>query len=120
MMRTYKFLEKRTRRSGAEQRAKCNVIITARTASDRAGCSYLNWIKDAFISLLLFDKICCSLSNNIITTYLNLASESEHKVQSGLLGNIIVAQCAIVFQLFSCKNEALLIRWSPDLPFVSK
>ena len=94
MIRTYILFEKITRRSGDAQRAKCNVITTDRIASDRAGFSYFNWSNDAFISLLLFDKI-CSLSNNIIATY--LTSESEHKVQGRFLGDIVVAQRAIVF-----------------------
>jgi hypothetical protein len=89
MMRTYLLFEKSTRRSGNAQRAKWNVITMDRIASDRAGFSYFNWMRDAFISLLLFDKIGCSLSNNIVW-WESLASESEHKVQSRFLGNIVI------------------------------
>jgi hypothetical protein len=109
MIRTYIFFEKSTRRSGDAQRAKWSVITTDRIASDRAGFSYFNWMRDAFIALLLFDKIGCSLSNNIVW-WESLTSESEHKVQGGLLLDVVVTQSAAIFQLFSRKNEALLIR----------
>ena len=66
MIRTYIFFEKRTRRSGDAQRVRWSVITTDRIISDRTGFSYFNWMRDAFIALLLFDKIGCSLSNNSI------------------------------------------------------
>ncbi len=48
------------------------------------------------------------------------AAEAEHQVERRLLLDIVVSKSTIVLQLLACKDEALLIRWSPDLPQVSK
>lgn len=40
----------------------------------------------------------------------NTSSKSQHKVQGGLLLNIVITQSAAIFQLLSGENETLLIR----------
>merc|ERR1712014_274164 len=39
------------------------------------------------------------------------ATQTEHQVRSGLLLNIVVAQCTAIFQLLACEDETLLIWW---------
>ena len=41
-------------------------------------------------------------------------SESEDEVESGLLLNIVVAQSSVVFELFACEDESLLV-WGDSL-----
>lgn len=42
-------------------------------------------------------------------------SKTKNQVQSGLLLDVIVAQCSTIFQLLSGENESLLIRWDTFL-----
>ena len=40
------------------------------------------------------------------------ATKTEHEMKRRLLLNIVIRQRSAILQLFSCKNEALLIRWN--------
>merc|ERR1712113_1053790 len=39
------------------------------------------------------------------------SSQSEHKMEGGLLLNVVVGQRASVFQLFTGEDKTLLVRW---------
>lgn len=38
------------------------------------------------------------------------SSQTQHQVQGGLFLNVIVGQCASIFQLFASENQTLLVR----------
>ena len=42
---------------------------------------------------------------------LHTTSESEYKVKCGLFLDVIIWESSSIFQLFTSKNESLLIRW---------
>jgi len=46
---------------------------------------------------------------------LHSTSESEHKVESGLLLDVVVRQGSAVFQLLSSEDQSLLIGWDTFL-----
>ena len=41
------------------------------------------------------------------------SSQSQDKVESGFLLDVVISKGSVVFQLFSSKDESLLIRWDP-------
>ena len=47
----------------------------------------------------------------ILTTLLGAATKSEHKVERGLLLDVVVGQSTTVFELLAGKDETLLVRW---------
>ena len=55
------------------------------------------------------------LGVNLLLTLLSSSAQTEHKVKRGLLLDVVVTQCAAVFELLSSKNQALLIRWNAFL-----
>merc|ERR1719251_716495 len=40
------------------------------------------------------------------------ATESEYQVQRRLLLDVVVAQCAAILELLSCKDQTLLVWWN--------
>jgi len=46
---------------------------------------------------------------------LHTSSQSKHQMKGRLLLNVVIRKCPTIFELLTCKNEALLIRWDPFL-----
>ena len=45
----------------------------------------------------------------LLLTFLATSSQSEDQMESGLFLNVVVAQCATIFQLLTSKDKTLLI-----------
>ncbi len=85
------------------------------------------------VSTLLLSAVCSTrwktsitLATNCLITVVALsqesqrgiiytASETQDKVQRRLLLDIIIRQCASIFELFSSEDQTLLVRWDSFL-----
>merc|ERR1712159_456749 len=82
--------------------------------------SLLIWRNSFFILDFCFhiiDGIICfniqsdCFSSQCFDENLHTTSQSKNQMQCGLFLNIVIAQCSSIFQLFSSKNQSLLIWW---------
>jgi len=55
------------------------------------------------------------LASKCLDKYLHASSQSKHKMKSRLLLDIVVRKGTAILQLFSSKNQTLLIRWNTFL-----
>jgi preprotein translocase subunit SecB len=71
----------------------------------------LNFGFDVFDGIRGFDFECDGLAGERFHENLHTTAETEHQMKCALLLDVVVAQCAAVFQLLAGKDEALLIGW---------
>jgi hypothetical protein len=45
-----------------------------------------------------------------MTEFNSVASQPQHKKKQGLVRNLVVGQCASIFELFPFENKSLLVR----------
>ena len=86
------------------------------TALSLSAIVSLGWESSvAFSANHLFGLVLSGKSSEI---WLNLdgshttTSQSQNQMESGLLLDVVVGKSSAVFQLFSSKNQSLLIRWN--------
>ena len=51
----------------------------------------------------------------LLLSFLTSTTKTQYQVQSCLLLDVVVTQCAAIFQLFSGEDQTLLIRWDTFL-----
>nr|AFK34695.1 unknown [Lotus japonicus] len=61
------------------------------------------------LPMLVLDLL--GLGVGLLLALLSATAETEDKVESGLLLDVVVSKCAAVFQLLPGEDETLLVRW---------
>merc|ERR1711934_1000191 len=55
------------------------------------------------------------LASQCLDEDLHTSTKPKHKVEGGLLLDVVVLEGAAILELLACEDEALLIRWDPLL-----
>lgn len=58
----------------------------------------------------MLDFLRCGI--NLLLALLGATAKAQHKMEGGLLLNVIIRQCAAIFKLLPSKNQSLLVRWN--------